>query len=286
MSINFKNVFYTYSPKTPFYHEALNDISLEIKEGSFTCLVGHTGCGKSTLIQHLNGLLSPSKGEVIIDEYINSPKTPRKMKKKLRDLRKKVGLVFQFSENQLFEETVIDDIAFGPTNFNIKKPEALQIAMECLKVVGLDESFAKKSPFDLSGGEKRRVAIAGVLALKPDILVLDEPTAGLDPKGTKELLTLIKNLNNNGTTIILVTHDMNIVYEYASDVIIMNEGKVVKHCSPSELFKEDVTKYSLEIPMIQKVVNLCEANGLHLNISNIKDQSSLIDEIVKARSNR
>ena len=285
MSIEFRNVFYTYSPKTPFYQEALEDINLVIKPGSFTCLVGHTGCGKSTLIQHLNGLLVPTKGEVFVDEYINSAKN-HKMRKKIHDLRRKVGLVFQFSENQLFEETVIEDIAFGPQNFGVKKEESLSIAAECLQKVGLDESFAKKSPFDLSGGEKRRVAIAGVLALKPDILVLDEPTAGLDPKGTKELLSLVKELNKQGTTIILVTHDIDLVYTYATDVIVMNEGKIVKHCSPSELFKEDVSKYSLEIPMIQKVVNLCEENGLKLDLDKIKDQISLVNEIVKARSNR
>lgn len=285
MSIEFKNVFYTYSPKTPFYQEALEDINLVIKPGSFTCLVGHTGCGKSTLIQHLNGLLVPTKGEVFVDEYINSIKN-HKMRKKIHDLRRKVGLVFQFSENQLFEETVIEDIAFGPQNFGVKKEESLRIAAECLQKVGLDESFAKKSPFDLSGGEKRRVAIAGVLALKPDILVLDEPTAGLDPKGTKELLSLVKELNKQGTTIILVTHDIDLVYSYATDVIVMNEGKIVKHCSPSELFKEDVSKYSLEIPMIQKVVNLCEENGLKLDLDKIKDQETLVNEIVKARSNR
>lgn len=285
MSIEFKNVFYTYSPKTPFYQEALEDINLVIKPGSFTCLVGHTGCGKSTLIQHLNGLLVPTKGEVFVDVYINSIKN-HKMRKKIHDLRRKVGLVFQFSENQLFEETVIEDIAFGPQNFGVKKEESLRIAAECLQKVGLDESFAKKSPFDLSGGEKRRVAIAGVLALKPDILVLDEPTAGLDPKGTKELLSLVKELNKQGTTIILVTHDIDLVYTYATDVIVMNEGKIVKHCSPSELFKEDVSKYSLEIPMIQKVVNLCEENGLKLDLDKIKDQETLVNEIVKARSNR
>ena len=277
MSIKFNQVYYTYSPKTPFAQEALNDVCLEIKDGSFTALVGHTGCGKSTLIQHLNGLLIPSSGEVVVGDFINS-KENRKMRKKIHDLRKKVGLVFQFSENQLFEETVESDVAFGPLNFGYKKDE--------LKLVGLDESFYKKSPFDLSGGEKRRVAIAGVLALKPDILVLDEPTAGLDPRGTKELLHLIKSFNEQGTTIILVTHDINIVYEYASDVIVMNDGKVIKTSTPSELFSEDVEQYSLETPMIQKVVKMALDLGLKLDIVNIKDINSLVDEIVKARSRK
>ncbi len=282
MSIKFNQVFYTYSPNTPFEHEALNGVSLEIKEGSFTCLVGQTGCGKSTLIQHLNGLLIPSSGEVLVGEYINT-KGNRKMRKKIRDLRRKVGLVFQFSENQLFEETVESDVAFGPLNFGAKKEDALKIAHDALNQLGLDESFYQKSPFDLSGGEKRRVAIAGVLALKPDILVLDEPTAGLDPRGTRELLNLIKNLNKDGTTIILVTHDINIVYEYATDVVVMHNGKVVEASSPAELFKEDVEQYSLETPMIQKVIKTCLDNGLKLDVANIKDIDTLVNEIAKAR---
>ena len=282
MSIKFNQVFYTYSPNTPFEHEALNGVSLEIKDGSFTCLVGQTGCGKSTLIQHLNGLLIPSSGEVVVGEYINT-KGNRKMRKKIRDLRRKVGLVFQFSENQLFEETVESDVAFGPLNFGTKKEDALKIAHDALNQLGLDESFYQKSPFDLSGGEKRRVAIAGVLALKPDILVLDEPTAGLDPRGTRELLNLIKNLNKDGTTIILVTHDINIVYQYATDVVVMHNGKVVEASSPAELFKEDVEQYSLETPMIQKVIKMCFDNGLNLNVANIRDIDSLVNEIAKAR---
>lgn len=282
MSIKFNQVYYTYSPKTPFEHVALNDINFEILDGSFTCLVGHTGCGKSTLIQHLNGLLIPSKGEVVVNDFINSQEK-RKMRKNIHDLREKVGLVFQFSENQLFEETVERDVIFGPMNFGVKKEDAIKIAHEALAKVGLDESFYNKSPFDLSGGEKRRVAIAGVLALKPDILVLDEPTAGLDPRGQKELLSLIKSLNESGTTIILVTHDINIVYEYATNVIVMNEGKVVKVSTPSELFSEDVEKYSLETPMIQKVVKMFEKNCVHLNLANIKNISTLVDEIVNVR---
>lgn len=285
MSIKFNDVYFTYSPKTPFQQEALNGVSFEIKDGSFTCLVGHTGCGKSTLIQELNGLLIPTKGEAIIGDFINS-KDNRKMRKKIRDLRRKVGLVFQFSENQLFEETVERDVAFGPMNFGVKKDEAIKLAHESLSLVGLNESFYQKSPFDLSGGEKRRVAIAGVLALKPEILVLDEPTAGLDPRGTRELLELIKELNEKGTTIILVTHDINIVYQYATHVVVMDKGLVVKDCSPDELFKEDVEKYSLETPMIQKVVKLCVDNGLNLDTSKIHNQESLVEQILKARAKK
>ena len=285
MSIEFRQVFYTYSPKTPFENEALNDVSLTIKDGSFTALVGHTGCGKSTLIQHLNGLLIPSSGEVQVGDYINSHEN-RKMRKKIHELRRKVGLVFQFSESQLFEETVESDVAFGPSNFGVKKDEALKIAHESLKLVGLDESFYKKSPFDLSGGEKRRVAIAGVLALKPDILVLDEPTAGLDPKGTRELLKLIKELNKKGTTIILVTHDINIVYQFASDVIVMDKGRVEKASTPGELFSEDVEKYSLETPMIQKVVKTATELGFKLDVSKITNIDTLVDELLKGRAKK
>lgn len=285
MSIEFRQVFYTYSPKTPFENEALNDVSLTIKDGSFTALVGHTGCGKSTLIQHLNGLLIPTSGEVQVGDYINSHEN-RKMRKKIHDLRRKVGLVFQFSESQLFEETVESDVAFGPSNFGVKKDEALKIAHESLKLVGLDESFYKKSPFDLSGGEKRRVAIAGVLALKPDILVLDEPTAGLDPKGTRELLKLIKELNKKSTTIILVTHDINIVYQFASDVIVMDNGRVVKTSTPGELFSEDVEKYSLETPMIQKVVKIATELGFKLDVSKITNIDTLVDELLKGRAKK
>lgn len=281
MSIRFEQVFYTYSPNTPFEFEAIKDINLEIKDGSFTCLVGHTGCGKSTLIQHLNGLFVPNSGRVVIDEFINEKKN-RKMRKKSLDLRRKVGLVFQFSESQLFEETVIKDVMFGPLNFGMKKEEAAEVAKDSLKLVGLDESFYEKSPFDLSGGEKRRVAIAGVLATKPDILVLDEPTAGLDPRGTKELLNLVKKLNELGTTIILVTHDINIVFEYATDVVVMDKGEIVKIATPGELFSEDVEQYSLETPFIQKVVRQMIDSGVHLDVNKIKNLETLVEEIARS----
>lgn len=281
MSIRFEQVFYTYSPNTPFEFEAIKDINLEIKDGSFTCLVGHTGCGKSTLIQHLNGLFVPNSGRVVIDEFINEKKN-RKMRKKSLDLRRKVGLVFQFSESQLFEETVLKDVMFGPLNFGMKKEEAVEVAKDSLKLVGLDESFYEKSPFDLSGGEKRRVAIAGVLATKPDILVLDEPTAGLDPRGTKELLNLVKKLNELGTTIILVTHDINIVFEYATDVVVMDKGEIVKIATPGELFSEDVEQYSLETPFIQKAVRQMIDSGVHLDVNNIKNLETLVEEIARS----
>ena len=281
MPIKFNDVFYTYQANSPFKSEALRGVSLEIKDGSFTCVVGHTGSGKSTLVQQLNGLLIPTSGTVNVNDFVVENK--RKSLKKLHALRKEVGIVFQFSSYQLFEETIEDDVAFGPMNFGIKKEEALKIAHECLKTVGIDESYYNKSPFEVSGGQKRRVAIAGILALQPKILVLDEPTTGLDPKGAREMLSLFKELNEQGTTIILVTHDVNIVYEYATDVIVMNEGKVEIRCSPKDLFKEDVEKYSLETPLIQKTVNLCLEKGLNINVANIRNIHELAVEIARAK---
>lgn len=276
--IKFENVFYTYSANSPFAYEALNDVNLTINPGSFTCIVGKTGCGKSTLIQQLNGLLFPSKGKVIVDDFVISSKRKERTKK-LQPLRKYVGIVFQYSEYQLFEESVEEDVAFGPMNFGFNKDEALKIAHEALAKVGIKEDYYKKSPFDLSGGEKRRVSIAGILALKPDILVLDEPTAGLDPLGAKEILSIFEQLNKNGTTIILVSHDMNIVFKYASDVVVMDDGKIIRVSKPQELFLEDVEKYSLETPLLAKVVHKLIDKGYKLDLSKIRDLDSLIEEL-------
>ena len=281
MSIRFNDVFYTYQANSPFKSEALKGVNLEIEEGSFTCVVGHTGSGKSTLIQQLNGLLIPTSGSVEVRGFTVQKK--HKSLKRLHDLRKEVGIVFQFARYQLFEETVEQDVAFGPMNFGVKKEEALEIAHRCLKTVGIDESLFKRSPFELSGGQKRRVAIAGILALEPKILVLDEPTAGLDPKGAREILKLFKNLNENGTTVILVTHDVNVVFEYATDVIVMNEGKVELHYKPEVLFKENVEKYSLETPLIQKAVNLCIQKGLKIDPAKIHNVEDLAKEVARAK---
>ena len=281
MPIRFNNVFYTYQANSPFKSEALKGVSLEIKDGSFTCIVGHTGSGKSTLVQQLNGLLIPTSGSVEVNGF-----TVQKRHKSLRNLhnlRKEVGIVFQFARYQLFEETIEEDVAFGPMNFGVKKEEALEIAHRCLKTVGIDESLFKRSPFEVSGGQRRRVAIAGILALQPKILVLDEPTAGLDPRGAREILKLFKELNEKGTTIILVTHDINIVYEFADDVVVMNEGKIELHCSPEQLFKEDVEKYSLETPLIQKAVNKCHEKGLKINPAKIRNVHDLAVEIARAK---
>ena len=282
MLINFKEVYFTYSPKTPYEYEALDNINLTIKEGSFTFLVGKTGCGKSTLIQQMNGLLIPSEGEVTAGEYVISSNRKRRTKK-LSMLRKEVGIVFQFSENQLFEDTVEKDVAFGPMNFGIKREEALEIAHKCINSVGLDASFYERSPFDLSGGNRRRVAIAGILALQPKVLVLDEPTAGLDPRGTEEVMQLIKRLNEEGITIVVVSHDMNLVLRYATDVIVMNDGKVVKEATPDELFLENDEDYSLETPLISKVVKALHDKGLDVDTHNVRDIKSLAKEIARSR---
>ncbi len=281
MPIKFNNVFYTYLENSPFRNEALKGVNLDIKDGSFTCVVGRTGCGKSTLIQQLNALLVPSKGSVNVNNFVIEKK--HKSLKRIHELRKEVGIVFQFSEYQLFEETVEEDVAFGPMNFGVKKEKALEIAHKCLKTVGIDEDCFKKSPFEISGGQKRRVAIAGILALEPKILVLDEPTAGLDPKGTREMLSLFKSLNEKGTTIIVVTHDINIVFEYADDVIVMDDGKVALHTTPSNLFKEEVEKYSLETPLIQKTVNMCLQKGMKIDPTKIKNIHDLALEIARIR---
>lgn len=236
MDIQFKNVSYAYEAGTPIEQTALENINLTILSQKVTAIIGKTGSGKSTLVQHLNALLKPTEGVVRIDDRsITSTTTNRQLKA----LRKKVGTVFQFPEAQLFGQTIEEDIMFGPKNYGVREDEARQIARKTLELVGLDASFMERSPFDLSGGQQRRVAIAGVLALEPEILVLDEPTAGLDPKGQKEILDLFDRLNKEmGTTIILVTHQMEQVAEYADDVIVLDEGRIAKQGTPREIFSD------------------------------------------------
>ncbi|MCH3909243.1 MAG: energy-coupling factor transporter ATPase [Bacilli bacterium] len=278
MSIEFSNVYYVYSPKSPFEYEALKDINISLEKGKFIALVGRTGSGKSTLIQMINALLTPSKGEVKVDSFINSPDKKRRSKN-ISELRKKVGLVFQFPEYQLFEETVEKDVAFGPKNFGSKNEEALKIAHEALKKVGLDESFYARSPFELSGGEKRKVAIAGILALSPEVLIVDEPTAGLDPKAAEETMALFESIHQEGVSIILVTHDMNLVAEFADEAVVMENGKIVKHCKPEELFGDDLSAYSLENPHIFQFALDLQRKGLQIdpkNLKNVKDMASAI----------
>lgn len=278
MPIRFSDVFYTYNPKTPLASEALNGVSFEIEDGSFTALVGRTGCGKSTLIQHINALLVPAAGEVVVGEFVNSA-DKKKRSKKLYQVRRKVGLVFQFPEYQLFEENVEKDVAFAPKNFGASKEEALAAAHEALKRVGLGENFYKRSPFELSGGEKRRVAIAGILAFHPDILVVDEPTAGLDPRGASEMMDLFEEVHKSGTTVILVTHDMNLVLSYADKVIVLDHGKIAKISDPVSLFKEDIEQYSLETPLIYSFVKRLQAKGVDIELGQAKDVESLAAQL-------
>ena len=251
MDIRFQEVGFTYQKGTPFESRALYGINLSIKDGSYTALVGHTGSGKSTVLQHLNALKIPTEGQVHIGDRVISQESENK---KLKALRKKVGIVFQFPEAQLFEETVGQDIAFGPKNFGKSQEEADAIVQDMLLLVGLDESFRDRSPFDLSGGQMRRVAIAGVLALQPEVLVLDEPTAGLDPKGRQEIMDMFYKLHKEeGLTIVLVTHQMEDVADYADHMIVLDHGTVKREGQPREIFKEADWLNSLKLGLPKSV---------------------------------
>ena len=261
MGIILDNVSYTYQEGTPFASAALSDVSLSIEDGSYTAIIGHTGSGKSTILQLLNGLLVPTKGSVrVFDTLITSTS----VNKQIRQIRKQVGLVFQFAENQIFEETVLKDVAFGPQNFGVSVEDAEAIAREKLALVGIDESLFERSPFELSGGQMRRVAIAGILAMEPSILVLDEPTAGLDPIGRKELMTLFEKLHQDGITIVLVTHLMDDVAEFADQVYVMEKGKLVKSGKPSLVFQnvEFMEKIQLGVPKITRFAQRLADRGL------------------------
>ena len=254
MGIALENVSFTYQEGTPLASTALSDISLTIEDGSYTALIGHTGSGKSTILQLLNGLLVPSQGSVrVFDTLITSTSK----NKDIRQIRKQVGLVFQFAENQIFEETVLKDVAFGPQNFGVSEEDAEKIAREKLALVGIEESLFDRSPFELSGGQMRRVAIAGILAMEPAILVLDEPTAGLDPLGRKELMNLFKKLHQSGMTIVLVTHLMDDVAEYANQVYVMEKGRLVKGGKPSDVFQDVVFMEEVQLG-VPKITAFCK----------------------------
>ena len=254
MGIALENVSFKYQEGTPLASTALSDVSLTIEDGSYTALIGHTGSGKSTILQLLNGLLVPSQGSVrVFDTLITSTSK----NKDIRQIRKQVGLVFQFAENQIFEETVLKDVAFGPQNFGVSEEDAEQIAREKLALVGIDESLFNRSPFELSGGQMRRVAIAGILAMEPAILVLDEPTAGLDPLGRKELMNLFRKLHQSGMTIVLVTHLMDDVAEYANQVYVMEKGRLVKGGKPSDVFQDVVFMEEVQLG-VPKITAFCK----------------------------
>ena len=264
MSIKIENLTHVYMPKTPFEKKALDDVSLVIEDGEFLALIGHTGSGKSTLIQHLNGLLEPSSGKILVDDIdITNKET------KLTDIRKKIGLVFQYPEYQLFEETIEKDIAFGPNNLGLTQDEVSKRVKKSMEMVGLDyETYKDISPFDLSGGQKRRVAIAGVIAMEPKVLILDEPTAGLDPKGRDDILEQIRILHQEyKMTIVLVSHSMEDVGKLAERIVVMNKGKIALMGKPSEVFREVevLENIGLAVPQVTYLMRALRENGFNVS---------------------
>lgn len=277
MDINFKNVSFVYGEKTPFEKLALDNIDLTIKKGEFVGIIGHTGSGKSTLIQHFNGILKPTSGDVFIGDMNTKDKELAKS-----GLRYKIGLVFQYPEYQLFEETIEKDIAFGPKNMGLSEEEITERVKEAMEIVGLDyEAKKDKSPFEISGGQKRRVAIAGILAMKPDILILDEPTAGLDPKGRDELFFQIKRLyEKNNITIVLISHSMEDVAKLVNRIIIMKNGHIHLDKSTKEAFSDvdDLKKVGLNVPQITELMDILRKKGHHFS-KNILTVDEAFNEI-------
>jgi energy-coupling factor transport system ATP-binding protein len=265
MDILLQQVDYRYQANTPFERLAIQDVSIEIPSGTYMAIIGHTGSGKSTVLQHLNALLQPSAGSVVIGDRVIKSKQKNK---DLKAVRQKVGIVFQFPEHQLFEETVEKDIMFGPMNFGVSEKEARLRARTALKQVGLPEEILEKSPFDLSGGQMRRVAIAGVLAMEPEVIVLDEPTAGLDPRGRKEIMDMFYQLHKERKlSTILVTHSMEDAAKYADQIIIMQQGKVVKKGTPEDIFSSpsELVKMGLDVPEVVRFqLKLEEKTGVKL----------------------
>lgn len=277
MDINFKNVSFVYGEKTPFEKLALDNIDLTIKKGEFVGIIGHTGSGKSTLIQHFNGILKPTSGDVFIGDMNTKDKELAKS-----GLRYKIGLVFQYPEYQLFEETIEKDIAFGPKNMGLSEEEVTERVKEAMEIVGLDyEAKKDKSPFEISGGQKRRVAIAGILAMKPDILILDEPTAGLDPKGRDELFFQIKRIyEKNNITIVLISHSMEDVAKLVNRIIIMKNGHIHLDKSTKEAFSDvdDLKKVGLNVPQITELMDILRKKGHHFS-KNILTVDEAFNEI-------
>lgn len=282
MSIEFKNVSFQYGANSPFSFDALKDVSVSFEPGKITAVIGSTGSGKSTLVQHLNGLNKPTEGEVVIfDHKLIANEKP----KGLKALRSKVGLVFQFPEMQLFEETVFKDVSFGPSNFGFTEEESLKSVKQALTLVGIDESLWERSPLDLSGGQKRRVAIAGVIASNPEVLVLDEPTAGLDPQGSKDMMGLFLGVNQeHNKTIIMVTHDMDHVLNYADNVVVMDKGSCIYQGPAKDFFsdKELLNSLGFVLPRILQLKHLLEEKGYTLSES--LDLDVLAQEIKRGPS--
>lgn len=280
MSIEVKKISYIYMPKSPYERLALDDVAITIPEGKVTAIAGHTGSGKSTLIQHLNGLISPSQGCVLVDGVDISGKG-----KEAREARRSVGMVFQYPEHQLFEETVEQDIAFGPKNYGLTPEEVQERVRFAMDFVQLDyEEYSQRSPFQLSGGQMRRVAIAGVVALRPKYLVLDEPTAGLDPKGREELMQRILKLHRQEkNTIVLVSHSMDDIARFADNVVIMNRGRVLMEGTPREVFvREDfIRQAGLDVPQITNIVKALKSGGMDIP-SDIYTMEEAVEAIVRA----
>jgi len=278
MSIALEHVNYIYSPGTAYEKRALNDISLEIGQGQFVGIIGHTGSGKSTLIQHLNGLMKATSGDILYDgQSIYAEGYD------MRKLRSQVGLVFQYPEHQLFEVDVISDVCFGPKNQGLSEEESEKNAREALELVGFPEKYYKQSPFELSGGQKRRVAIAGVLAMKPKVLILDEPTAGLDPKGRDEILDQIAKLHKEtGMTVVLVSHSMEDIAKYVDRIVVMNKGRKMYDGEPKEVFAhyKELEKVGLAAPQVTYIMHALYEKGMHVN-TEVTTIEEAVDEIMK-----
>jgi len=276
MTLKAEHISHLYDTDTPLAHKALDDVTLEILDGQFIGIIGHTGSGKSTLVQHFNGLLKADQGRI----YFNGEDIYDK-DYNLKNLRSKVGLVFQYPEHQLFEIDVFSDVCFGPKNLGLSSQEIEVRAKEALQMVGLSEEYYTQSPFDLSGGQKRRVAIAGVLAMKPEILILDEPTAGLDPRGRQEILDQIKKLQKEtGITVILVSHSMEDVAEYVDRIIVMNNGKIMYDDVPGEVFKHyrELEEVGLAAPQVTYIMHSLKETGLDVdvNVTTIEEAAAQI----------
>ena len=285
MSVIVKNLTYIYDEGMPFASKAIDDISFEIKDNDFVGLIGHTGSGKSTLIQHLNGLLKPSSGEIIVNGFNITDKDLN-----LTEIRKRVGIVFQYPEYQLFEETVEKDIAFGPGNLGLDEEEISKRVRKSMEAVGLDyETYKDKSPFDLSGGQKRRVAIAGVIAMNPEVLILDEPTAGLDPGGRDEIFNLIKKLHrDNNITIILSSHSMDDMAKLAQTIIVMNHGKIEFMGTPREVFTSHAARLreiGLDVPQVLELATKLRNKGFDIR-PDVLTEEEIKDEILKVMRGR
>lgn len=279
LAICAQNLNFTYNPKTTFAKQAIDNVNLTVKRGEFVAIIGQTGSGKTTFVQHLNALIRVQSGNLwVLGQDLSAKKVD------LKQLRHNVGMVFQYPEQQLFADTVLDDVTFGPKNFGIDQAERETLARQALQLVGLDYDTVKsKSPFDLSGGEKRRVALAGVLATKPQVLVMDEPTAGLDPRGKSEILDLVTKLNvEQGVTVIIVSHDMNEVYEHANRVIVFDNGRIAYDQSPQQLFvnEQAITEMNLEVPQMAQITNVLRSNGVQID-SNARTVDEVFAEICR-----